>query len=152
MGAVFFYHLTRKPLDQTLPMLLTKARDAGMKIVVRGSDRARLEWLDEKLWHGAKDSFLAHGLDGGAQDALQPILLTENPDLPDTVKCLMSIDGAQVTAEEVTALDRVCILFDGIDGDAVQYARKQWKTLTDQGCSAQYWSEEGGKWEKKAEK
>ena len=33
-----------------------------------------------------------------------------------------------------------------------EHARVQWKTLTDAGCSAQYWSEESGRWEKKAEK
>ncbi|MCW8843703.1 MAG: DNA polymerase III subunit chi, partial [Rhodobacteraceae bacterium] len=30
--------------------------------------------------------------------------------------------------------------------------RGQWKSLTDAGCAAQYWSEESGRWEKKAEK
>jgi len=65
--------------------------------------------------------------------------------------CIMSIDGASVTAEEVTALDRVCVLFDGDDPDALATARAQWKTLKDAGASAQYWSEESGRWEKKAE-
>ena len=34
---------------------------------------------------------------------------------------------------------------------AVQTARVQWKTLTDAGCAAKYWSEESGRWEMKAE-
>ena len=63
----------------------------------------------------------------------------------------MAIDGAEVAPEEVETLQRVCILFDGTDPEAVNQARSQWKTLTDAGCSAQYWSEEGGRWEKKAE-
>ena len=63
----------------------------------------------------------------------------------------MSVDGAEVTAEEVAALDRVCVLFDGNDPNALQVARGQWKALKDAGASAQYWSEESGKWEKKAE-
>ena len=58
---------------------------------------------------------------------------------------------AEVAPEEVTRLDRVCILFDGNDPDAVQTARGQWKALTAAGCAAQYWSEESGRWEKKAE-
>jgi DNA polymerase-3 subunit chi len=33
----------------------------------------------------------------------------------------------------------------------VQAARVQWKALTGAGCAAQYWSEESGNWEKKAE-
>jgi DNA polymerase-3 subunit chi len=46
---------------------------------------------------------------------------------------------------------RVCILFDGNDDAALDTARGQWKALTRAGCSAQYWSEESGRWEKKAE-
>jgi DNA polymerase-3 subunit chi len=46
----------------------------------------------------------------------------------------------------------VCILFDGLDGEALSHARGQWKALTDAGCAARYWSEESGKWEEKATK
>ena len=150
MGAVFFYHLTQKPLQATLPVLLEKARGAGWRIAVRGPDEGRLGWLDDVLWMGAEDSFLAHGLAGGPHDALQPVLLTTGAagNAPD---CVMSVDGAEVTAEEVADLQRVCILFDGTDPEAVQRARGQWKKLTSAGCAAQYWSEETGRWEKKAE-
>ena len=151
MGAVFFYHLTRNPLEQTLPVLLEKARGAGWRIEVRGCDPDRMGWLDERLWQGAKDSFLPHGVQGGPNDALQPVLLTSGGagNSPD---CVMTIDGASVSSDEVEAMQRVCVLFDGTDAEAVQQARVQWKNLTDAGCSAQYWSEEAGKWEKKAEK
>ena len=151
MGAAYFYHLTRNPLEVTLPILLGKARQAGWKIAVRGGDPGRLEWLDEKLWLGPDDGFLPHGLAGGAHDALQPILLTTGADAPNGASCVMAVDGAQVAPEEVEALDRVCILFDGTDPEAVQHARGQWKALTSAGCKAQYWSEESGRWEKKAE-
>lgn len=152
MGAAYFYHLTRRPLEQTLPLLLDKARAAGWRIVVRGSDAGRLDWLDEKLWQGAEDGFLPHGRAGGPHDADQPILLTTTAEAPNAPACLMTVDGAEVTPEEVTALERVCILFDGFDPEALNRARGQWKTLTTAGCSAQYWSEESGRWEKKAEK
>ena len=49
MGAVFFYHLTRGPLEQTLPVLLEKARGAGWRIAVRGRDPDRMRWLDDRL-------------------------------------------------------------------------------------------------------
>lgn len=49
-------------------------------------------------------------------------------------------------------MERVCVLFDGNDDLALNRARGQWKALTDAGCAAQYWSEESGRWEKKAEK
>lgn len=151
MGAAYFYHLTRHPLETTLPMLLGKALQAGWRVAVRGTDAARMEWLDQKLWLGPEDGFLPHGLAGGDHDADQPILLTTSADSPNGASCVMGIDGAEITAQEITQLDRVCIIFDGNDDAAVAHARTQWKTLTEAGCSAQYWSEAGGKWGKKAE-
>lgn len=151
MGAAYFYHLTRQPLEATLPMLLEKSLGAGWRVVVRGRDAARLAWLDERLWLGPEDGFLPHGIAGGLQDADQPVLLTTESACPNGAACLMAIDGAEVHAEEVQAMERVCILFDGNDDAAVQVARGQWKALTGAGCAAQYWSEAGGRWEKKAE-
>ena len=151
MGVAFFYHLTQRPLEATLPMLLGKSLGAGWKVAVRGTDLGRLEWLDQRLWLGPKDGFLPHGLAGGAHDTLQPVLLTMGP-AANGADCVMCVDGAAISPDEVQALSRVCILFDGTDPEAVQTARMQWKALTDGGCSAQYWSEESGKWEKKAEK
>lgn len=150
MGAVYFYHLTRRPLEATLPTLLDKARGAGWRVLVRGTQEARLDWLDEKLWLGPEDGFLPHGRAGGSHDDRQPILLGTGAAANDAA-CVMSIDGAEVAPEEVQALERTCILFDGNDDAAVAHARTQWKALTDAGCSAQYWSEDSGRWEKKAE-
>ncbi|MEQ8897930.1 MAG: DNA polymerase III subunit chi [Roseovarius sp.] len=152
MGAAYFYHLTRRPLEATLPMLLGKAQEAGWRVAVRGRAPARMEWLDEKLWLGPEEGFLPHGLATAPHAARQPILLTTDSESANDPHCVMTIDGAEVAAEEVQRLDRVCVLFDGNDEAALQTARGQWKALTDAGCSAQYWSEESGRWEKKAEK
>ena len=151
MGAVYFYQLSRRPLEETLPLLLCKARGAGWRIAVRGTDAARLAWLDEQLWLGPEDAFLPHGLAGGPHDADQPILLTTGPagNAPD---CVMSVDGADLSPDEVAELARACVLFDGSDAEALAGARRQWKRLTEAGCAAQYWSEDSGRWEMKAER
>ena len=148
MGAAYFYHLTRGPLEATLPVLLEKSLQAGWRVTVRGTSPERLDWLDQKLWMG--EGFLPHGVAGGPHDADQPILLTTGS-APNAATCVMTIDGADVTPEEVTALERACILFDGNDPAAVEGARAQWRTLTGAGCAAKYWSEETGKWAMKAE-
>lgn len=150
MGEVYFYHLTRRPLEATLPILLGKCLEQDWRVAIHATDQHRLEWLDEKLWLSGDDvAFLPHGLEGGAHDQFQPILLTTK--LRETFDCVMSIDGAPIAPEIVNASQRTCVLFDGTRDDAVQTARQQWKLLTEAKCSAQYWSEESGRWEKKAE-
>ncbi|MFY0633143.1 MAG: DNA polymerase III subunit chi [Vannielia sp.] len=151
MGKAMFYHLTQRPLEATLPALLERSLAAGWRVAVRGRDEGRMGWLDEKLWAGPDEAFLAHGRAGGPHDALQPVLLTTSTEMPNGATCLMAVDGAGVQPEEVAALERVCVLFDGHDPDAVQHARGQWKALTGAGAVAEYWSEESGRWEKKAE-
>lgn len=152
MGAAFFYHLTDASLEQTLPMLLEKSRAAGWIVEVRGTDKDAMERLDKALWAGPPDRFLPHGLAGRDYDADQPILLTIGGAQANAASCVMSVHGAEVSAPEVQAAERVCILFDGHDDAALARARTQWKTLTDAGCSAQYWSQDSGRWEKKAER
>ena len=151
MGAAYFYHLTRRPLEATLPVLLDRARHAGWRVAVRGTDVGRMAWLDEKLWLGPEEGFLPHGLAGGAHDADQPILLTTECTIPNAAVCLMTVEGAEVAPDEVASLQRTCILFDGNDPSSVELARAQWRTLTGARCSAQYWSQETGPWTKKAE-
>lgn len=151
MGAAYFYHLTETPLDVTLPMLLGKARAAGWRVLVRGTDAAVLERLDKRLWEGDADSFLPHGLAGGAHDGDQPILLGQDV-AQDGFDCVMSIMGAELSAQEVALSERCCILFDGLDGSALERARGQWKTLTDAQVAAQYWAQEDGRWVQKAAK
>ncbi len=151
MAEAKFYHLTRSPLEAALPLLLARALEAGMRVMVRGSDPARMEWLDEKLWLGAGEAFLPHGLAGGPSDADQPILLCATPNLPADRACLMAVDGAEVSEADCAGVQKVFVLFDGNDEVALAHARTQWKALTGAGVKAQYWSEEGGRWQMKAE-
>ncbi|MCA0043706.1 DNA polymerase III subunit chi [Celeribacter litoreus] len=148
MGAVYFYHLTRNPLDVTLGVLVEKSLAAGWRVEVRGRSDAMLQHLDQALW--MREGFLPHGMAGGPHDGAQRVLLTSAQG-GNAASCVMSVGGADVSAEEIAALDRTCILFDGHDHEALQHARSQWKALTGAGAEAQYWSEESGRWEKKAE-
>ena len=146
MGAVYFYHLTASPLEVTLAKLLGKAGAAGWRVAVRGCSQERLAWLDERLWLGSEEDFWPHGVAGGEFDQDQPVLLTTGADAGNGATCIMAIDGADVTKDEVAKMERVCILFDGNDPNALQRAREQWKELAEAGCAAQYWSQSGGKW------
>lgn len=148
MGNVLFYHLTRSTAEALVPSLIGKSRQAGWRVELRGTDAARMERLDELLWQG--DGFLPHGLAGGPHDALQPVLLTvAGQGEAMGADCLMAIDGAVVDPAECASAQRVCVIFDGNDSAALNLARDQWKALTGAGISAEYWSEAGGRWERK---
>jgi DNA polymerase-3 subunit chi len=149
MGAAFFYHLTRSAVEEALPSLIERARGQGWRVVIRGRTEAVLDHLDRALWLG--DGFLPHGRAGGPHDARQPVLLTAERALPNGAACLMSVEGAEVGEDEVAALARTCILFDGADPAAVETARAQWRTLTAAGLRAEYWSQAEGPWRRQAE-
>ena len=146
-----FYHLMRAGLDDTVAMIVTRAVGQGWRVMLRSTDAAMLQHLDDRLWLGAEDSFLPHGLQGGAQDGDQPVLLGQGP-IGNGAQGLMLLAGAEVAREEVAGLERVWLLFDGADEAAVQAARGQWTLLTGWGLAAQYWSDEDGAWVKKVEK
>lgn len=151
MGTVMFFHLMQSAPADTLAINAPRALGQGWRVLVRGTDPAALERLDAELWiRGGGDGFLPHGLAGGSQDADQPILLgTGNP--VNGAKVLALIEGAGTTDAEIASMERVWILFDGNDPARLQAARLQWKAITGAGHPAQYWSEESGRWEKKAE-
>ncbi len=150
MGKALFYHLTRNPLEVTARALLARALARGLRVVVRGRDPARLDALDAALWLGDKAGFLPHGRAGGPHDADQPVLLTTGPDRPNGAQIVMSIDRAEAAPEDVADLERLWVMFDGHDSDALDHARVQWKAMTAAGVQAEYWSEESGSWTLKA--
>jgi DNA polymerase-3 subunit chi len=151
MGVVMFYHLTRSSVEETLMTLLPRALAQGWRVMIRGTDAAALERLDAQLWLDEAHPFLPHGLQGGKHDAVQPVLIGQGP-VANGARGVFLIDGAETTVEEARPLERVWLLFDGADGAQLAAARAKWKALTDAGLAAQYWSEESGRWEKKAEK
>lgn len=151
MGEVFFYHLTRTPLEVTLRTLLEKSLAAGWRVAVRGRSAAVLDRLDAALWLGDDAAFMPHGRAGGVHDALQPVLLTTEVAAPNGPDCLVSVEGADVIPEEVAGLARAMILFDGNDPAELETARGQWRALKTAGIKAKYWSEDAGRWEMKQE-
>lgn len=150
MAEVFFYHLTRSPLEQVLPDLLELCLRRDWRVCVRGADEQRLAWLDDRIWLHHDEGFLPHGRQGGPHDAHQPILLTTGP-AANLADVLMLIDGARPDLPEIAEFERVCILFDGNSDAALDTARGHWKAVSGAGIAAQYWAQDEGKWQKKAE-
>jgi DNA polymerase III subunit chi len=142
MGQVLFYQLTQ---------ILPRAMAQGWRVMVRGTDPARLQQLDLRLWQEPPEGFLPHGLQGGTQDAEQPILLGQGA-IANAARALVLIDGASATADEARQLERVWVVFDGNDTEALTHARQQWRDTAAWGLAAQYFDEGSGRWERKAER
>lgn len=151
MAEVFFYHLTRSPVQATLATLLDKSLAAGWRVLVRVGDPARLGWYDDQLWLQPEDGFLPHAIAGQGPDADQPILLAGPDGRAPGRQAMVCVDSAELSAEDLSGLSRGMILFDGRDDSALAHARGQWRRLTGAGIKAKYWSEETGSWQMKAE-
>jgi DNA polymerase-3 subunit chi len=151
MGLVLFYQLTASTPEDLARTLLPRALGQGWRVMVRGTDRAALERLDGRLWIEPEESFLPHGLDGGPHDADQPVLLGQGA-ATNGAKAVLLLEGAEPLPGEVEAMERVWVAFDGAEPDRLQAAREQWKRIIAAGHKAQYWSEESGRWEMKAER
>lgn len=146
---VLFYHLERAPLERVLPGLLEKTLERGWRAVVQAGSPERLEAIDAMLWTYRDESFLPHGSARDGNPGRQPVYLTIGDDTPNGATVRFLVDGAE--AADPSAFERMVVLFDGRDPDAVAHARQQWKAVKDGGFDCTYWQQgETGRWEKKA--
>ena len=150
MTEVLFYHLQRQPLEAVLPMLLEKSLERGWRAVVRATSDERLAALDDHLWTFSDESFLPHGTDREPDAAEQPVVLTLSERNPNGAAVLFLVEGAPVP-DDASTYERLVLLFDGNDEDALAAAREQWKGVKAAGHDATYWQQDArGRWEKKA--
>ncbi len=150
MGTVLFYHLTRHSPAEVVQRLTLRTLETGGRVMLRGQDRAALDRLDQWLWLHPEDGFLPHGMEGGPQDADQPLLIGQGAAV-NGAKVLMLMGGMSVDPQEAQAMDRVCLMFEDADPAQVQAARNEWRAVTAAGLVAEYWADASGRWEKKAE-
>jgi len=150
MTEMLFYHLQRQPIEKVLPTLLEKSLARGWRVVVQAASEERVEALDAHLWTYREDAFLPHGTDREAEAATQPVLLTTRDDNPNGANVRFLIDGAGVPADTGN-YERIVLLFDGDDPDAVAAARERWTQARTQGLAATYWQADAeGRWQRKA--
>ena len=148
MTEVFFYHLDRVPLERVLPDLLERCLERGWRAAVQVGSDERLEALDAHLWTYRDDSFLPHGTKKDGQPTGQPVWLTTGDDNPNGAEVRFLADGADV--DDFVPYQRVVVIFDGNDAEAVERARARWKAVKAAGHAATYWQQnDNGRWEKK---
>ena len=150
MTEIPFYHLKGRTPEQVLPALLLKSLERGWRVVVQAATPERIEALDAHLWTWRDDAFLPHGTWRDAEAAEQPILLTLNEDNPNSAVVRFLIEGATIPGD-ASAYERVVLLFDGEDPEALETARTRWTEAKSAGFEVTYWqADEQGRWRRQA--
>jgi DNA polymerase-3 subunit chi len=146
---VLFYHLQGQPLERVLPTLLEKSLQRGWKIVVQAASDERVEALDAHFWTYRDDAFLPHGTDREGDAGEQPVLITTRDDNPNGANVRFLVDGVSLPAD-AAAYQRIVLLFDGEDPDAVAQARARWTEAKAAGFDLTYWQpDEQGRWQRR---
>jgi DNA polymerase-3 subunit chi len=148
---ILFYHLQSRPLEAVLPQLIEKSLEKAWRVVIEATTRERLVALDQRLWTFDEASFLPHAMDEDGDPAAQQVLLTTGPDNLNGASIRFLVEGAPIPAD-AQSYERIVLLFDGNDPEAVEAARAAWRNVKDEnGFEATYWRQnDAGGWEKQA--
>jgi DNA polymerase-3 subunit chi len=150
MPEFLFYHLERQPLETVLPRLLERSLERGWRVVVQAASEERVAALDAHLWTYRDESFLPHGSARERDAAEQPVLLTSADDNPNGATVRFLVDGAPTPAD-AARYERLIVLFDGSDDEAVAAARARWREASAAGFAVTYWQQnEEGRWERRS--
>lgn len=150
MTEVTFYHLTQTTLEAALPGLVEKSRARNWRAVIQVPDEAACAGIDALLWSYEPVSFLPHGRDGDAPGEDHPVYVTASHANPNGGDIRFVIGGAAAPGD-LSAHDRVAVMFDGNDDRLVALAREQWRALKAAGHALSYFRQTPeGRWEKAA--
>jgi DNA polymerase III subunit chi len=149
MTEVLFYHLQDMPLENVLPPLLEKSLERGWRVVVESTSEERTDALDAHLWTYRDDSFLPHASWRAGDASDQPIVLTAEPGNPNSAEIRFLIDNAALP-EDSASYERLVLVFNGDDSDALTAARSAWTECKSRGFEVTYWqADEQGRWQRR---
>lgn len=142
-----FLHLERRRIDQALPDILQEALAAGWRVVIQAASEEQVEALNERLWTYADESFVPHGSARDGDASAQPVYLTAGDDNPNGAALRVLLSGVPAAPFADADYERIALLFDGRDEEAVAEARREWTGLKAVGAAPSYWREgEDGGW------
>jgi DNA polymerase-3 subunit chi len=149
MTEVLFYHLQGMSLEGVLPPLLEKSLERGWRVVVQSTSQERAEALDAHLWTYSDDSFLPHAIWRVADASDQPIILSIDDGNPNRANVRFLVDNAALP-EDCANYERVVLVFNGDDAEAVAAARANWTACKARGYEVTYWqTDERGRWQRR---
>ena len=149
MTEVLFYHLQNMTLESVLPPLLEKSLERGWRVVVQSTSEERVDALDAHRWTYREDSFLPHACWRVEDVAEQPIVLATEDGNPNRAQVRFLVDNATLPPD-AESYERVVMVFNGDDGEALAVARAAWTDSKSRGFSVTYWqTDERGRWQRK---
>jgi DNA polymerase-3 subunit chi len=149
MTEVLFYHLQGMTLENVLPPLLEKSLSRGWRVVVQSTSEERADALDAHLWTYSDDSFLPHATWRVGDASEQPIVLIAGEGNPNNANVRFLVDSAALPAN-CDVYQRLVLVFNGDDGDALAAARGVWTDCKTRGFEVTYWqADERGRWQRR---
>ncbi|HWV97925.1 MAG TPA: DNA polymerase III subunit chi [Xanthobacteraceae bacterium] len=149
MTEVLFYHLINMSVESVLPSLLEKSLQRGWRAVVQTASEERAEALDAHLWTYREDSFLPHVTWRTADAHDQPIVIAAAETNPNEAQIRFLVDCAGLPTD-AERYERVVLMFNGEDDEAVAGARTAWKDGKARGFDVTYWqADERGRWQRR---
>ncbi|HTV29283.1 MAG TPA: DNA polymerase III subunit chi [Xanthobacteraceae bacterium] len=150
MTEILFYQLKGQSLEQVLPPLIQKSLERGWRVAVQASSDERIEALDAHLWTWRDDAFVPHGTWREAEAAQQPVLLMLDETNPNGAAVRFLVEGASMPSD-IAAYQRLVVLFDGEDPEALEAARARWGKAKEDGFAVTYWlADTNGRWQRQA--
>lgn len=140
---VDFYQLGGDPVEQVLPAIARKLLDQGDRLVVIDGREGYLDRLSHALWDWKPESFLAHGVAGEGDEAMQPVLLSREGGAPaNGARHIALTDG--IWRDEALGYDRAFFFFDE---QTLEAARACWRMVKGKdGVEPRFWRQEGRRW------
>jgi DNA polymerase III subunit chi len=149
MTEVLLYHLQDVSLESLLPSLLEKSLERGWRVVVQSTSEERADALDAHLWTYRDDSFLPHTTWRAGDAADHPIVLAIEESNPNRSNVRFLVDSAPLPVDSA-AYERIVVVFNGDDADALTAARTVWTDCKARGFEVTYWqADERGRWQRR---
>ena len=145
---VTFYELISTSLEKTLPRILEKVYDNGLKAVVRIENEEKLKIVDSTMWTYTTMGFLPHGTTADPVEFIshQPIWLTTGNDNP--IAATVLVITTQEYAKDV-GYERFLDIYDGNDQKNIQNAMERMEKYRQNGDEVIWWKQNlKGAWEK----
>ena len=144
-----FYQLLGGQLDELATQLVEKCRAAGKNVIIYNAPSSS-QSQSEHLWTIRDLSFLAHGIDTDEGQEFAPIWISSDVS-QNQIKAEFAILKDGMVPEDLDQFERILVIFDGRDEQALATARQQWKDWSSiyQDKCRYFAKTEEGRWQQK---